>query len=107
MSPTDTTTQILASTFNPPSAVISHENVELESIATAAVRDRGRVLGNEGSSGIDPIEFLPQPSTTVSVVQRWNHPMANVYRTLSILFAFIIMGANDAAYGVSSAILPI
>jgi hypothetical protein len=106
MSPTDTTIQILAST-NLPSAGVSHENVELQSIATAAVRDRGRVLGNEGSSGIDPIEFLPQPSTTVSVVERWNHPMVNVYRTFSILFAFILMGANDAVYGVSSTIFSI
>lgn len=47
----------------------------------------------------DPAEFLPQPSTTVHVVERWNSPRVNIYRTLSTFFAFIIMGANDAAYG--------
>ena len=50
---------------------------------------------------IDPVEFLPAPSTTVFAVERWNKPQANIYRTLAVLFAFIVMGANDAAYGVS------
>ncbi|KAF2181802.1 MFS general substrate transporter [Zopfia rhizophila CBS 207.26] len=47
----------------------------------------------------DPVEFLPQPSTTVRVLERWDHPRINVYRTLATFFSFIIMGANDAAYG--------
>jgi hypothetical protein len=106
MSPTDTVTQPVASIDQPPGSV-PHEDIKLQSIAPAALRNQGRVLGNEKSSSIDPVEFLPQPSTTVSVVERWNHPKANVYRTLAILYAFIIMGANDATYGVSITTLPI
>jgi hypothetical protein len=51
------------------------------------------------SKNKDPVEFLPQPSTTVGVVERWNHPRVNIWRTSATFFAFIIMGANDAAYG--------
>jgi hypothetical protein len=47
----------------------------------------------------DPAYFLPQPSTTVSVVERWNNPKINMWRTFAAFFAFVIMGANDAAYG--------
>lgn len=48
----------------------------------------------------DPSEFLPQPSTTVTAKERWNHPKVNMWRTFATFFAFILMGANDAAYGV-------
>lgn len=78
----------------------SESNIELRPITSAALRDSGRPLSNKN---IDPAEFLPQPSTTVSVVERWNNPKGNIYRIAATLFAFIIMGANDAAYG---AIIP-
>lgn len=91
--------QTPASTL-PPSGSASQTGIELQVIAPAALRDEGRLLSNQSSKDIDPVEFLPQPSTTVSVVERWNHPKANMYRTFATLFAFLIMGANDAAYGV-------
>ena len=69
---------------------------------SAALRDPGRLLSEDRPKNIDPGEFLPQPSTTVSIVERWNNPKANIYRTAATLFAFVIMGANDAAYGVRS-----
>jgi hypothetical protein len=34
-------------------------------------------------------------------LEQWNQPRINTYRYLSTLYAFIIMGMNDAAYGVS------
>jgi hypothetical protein len=98
MSPINTLTQTPASI----SGSASHSNIELQPVGPAALRDQGRTLGGKTSSNIDPVEFLPQPSTTVSVVERWNHPDVNIYRTFATLFAFMIMGANDAAYGVSS-----
>jgi hypothetical protein len=58
-------------------------------------------MGTSFKVNDDPVEFLPQPSTTVSVVERWNHPPINIQRTFATFFAFVIMGANDAAYGVS------
>lgn len=77
--------------------------MELQSIRPAILNDPGRLLSEDTSNAIDPAEHLPQPSTTVSVVERWNHPRKNIYRTCATLFAFVIMGANDAAYG---AIIP-
>ena len=34
--------------------------------------------------------------------KRWNHPRANVWRTFACFLGLLIMGMNDAAYGVSS-----
>ena len=34
-------------------------------------------------------------------LQRWNHPRINVGRSLVAFYGLVIMGANDAAYGVS------
>lgn len=44
---------------------------------------------------------LPPPSTASSVVQRWNHPRSNVSKVAACFWSFVVMGANDAAYGVS------
>ena len=38
--------------------------------------------------------------TEETQLERWNEPRANAYRYFATLFAFIIMGMNDAAYGV-------
>ncbi|KAJ4341916.1 hypothetical protein N0V95_007101 [Ascochyta clinopodiicola] len=102
MSPASAVTQTPAST-NPASGNASQTDIEVQPVVAAAFRDGGRLLDNNGSKSIDPVEFLPQPSTTVSVTERWNYPKANIYRTFATLFAFMIMGANDAAYG---AIIP-
>lgn len=32
--------------------------------------------------------------------EQWNNPKINIYRILSANFSFIILGMNDAAYGV-------
>jgi hypothetical protein len=91
-------------TIETPTGCASHSNIELKPVAPATLRDGGHLLGSKGSTNSDPAEFLPQPSTTVSVIERWNNPKFNIYRTFATLFAFTIMGANDAAYGVSLAI---
>lgn len=49
----------------------------------------------------DPIERLPSPTTQADAkLERWNAPRGNVWRTLAAFWSFIVMGANDAAYGV-------
>lgn len=45
-------------------------------------------------------EAIP-PDTAVDVVEKWNEPRSNVYRTFATFSSFIVAGANDAAYGVS------
>lgn len=34
-------------------------------------------------------------------LEKWNRPRINIYRYLATLYSFVIMGMNDAAYGVS------
>lgn len=44
---------------------------------------------------------LAAPPHAVSALPTWNQNKANVFKTLSTFVSFLIMGANDAAYGVS------
>lgn len=43
---------------------------------------------------------LESPVTEKTPQQKWNSPRVNIYRVLGANFSFIIMGMNDAAYGV-------
>jgi hypothetical protein len=72
----------------------SQTSIELQPVGTSSNEEVPIQANN------DPAEFLPQPSTTVSVVERWNHPKANIAKTGATFFAFLMMGANDASYGV-------
>lgn len=42
------------------------------------------------------------PPTAVDALEKWNQPRSNIYRTLATFWSFLVMGANDAAYGVST-----
>ncbi|KAK9780078.1 putative Major facilitator superfamily domain-containing protein [Seiridium cardinale] len=42
---------------------------------------------------------LPPPSTASSIVQRWNYPRSNMPKVAACFWSFIVIGANDAAYG--------
>jgi hypothetical protein len=49
----------------------------------------------------DPVENLPSPITQgAEQLERWNHPRLNFWRTLAAFWSFVVMGSNDAAYGV-------
>jgi hypothetical protein len=43
----------------------------------------------------------PPAGNVFPAVERWNHPRSNIYKTLATFWCFMVMGANDAAYGVS------
>lgn len=34
-------------------------------------------------------------------LEKWNQPRVNIHRTFATFWSFLVMGANDAAYGVS------
>ncbi len=76
------------------------DNVEL--------RDPHRILGG-GSFEDDHVSAngrfdgstIP-PQHAISALPAWNQNKANIFKTLSTFVAFVIMGANDAAYGVST-----
>lgn len=35
-------------------------------------------------------------------LEKWNTPRINIFRSFATWWSFLVMGANDAAYGVSS-----
>jgi hypothetical protein len=53
----------------------------------------------------DTREEAENPPTISNGLEQWNKPRINVYRYLATLYCFIIMGMNDAAYGVSLPLL--
>ena len=59
--------------------------------------DRSREGSSRGDETSSP---LPPPSVASEVLPRWNHPRKNIIRVASTFWAMLIMGANDAAYGV-------
>ena len=42
---------------------------------------------------------LPPPTTSTPQLQKWNSPSINMWRCFATFWSFIILGANDAAYG--------
>lgn len=58
-----------------------------------------QVQGQHGNA--DTHSGLPAPTTAVSPVQTWNKPRTNVWKISATFIDFIVMGLNDAAYGVS------
>jgi hypothetical protein len=48
---------------------------------------------------------LPSPTTATEELQKWNYPKKNMLRTFAAFWGFIVMGANDAAVGVSERLL--
>jgi hypothetical protein len=55
----------------------------------------------------DPVQNLPSPTTASEKLERWNHPRTNLFRTLAAFWGFVVMGSNDAAYGVCHVFLPL
>lgn len=77
-----------------------------ESHAMATTRG---IQKTRDSNGI-ALEALPHsqsdtgsPSSPGSfpLLEKWNQPRVNIHRTFATFWAFLVMGANDAAYGVS------
>ena len=58
------------------------------------------------TQSVPPIEGGPrenkeevQGETSYSNLEQWNSSRVNIYRYLSIIFSFIILGMNDSVYG--------
>lgn len=63
----------------------------------------GNSIGNGHpftNSALEQDPIVP-PDHAVSALPAWNQSRANIFKTFTTFIAFIIMGANDAAYGVS------
>jgi hypothetical protein len=55
---------------------------------------------NEGLKNGGGEEDLQDSITQTPDLEIWNKPKVNKYRYLATLYTFIVMGMNDAAYGV-------
>lgn len=51
----------------------------------------------ESDGGVTPTN--DEPINSMPQLQRWNSPRINAFRTLATFWDFMILGANDAAYG--------
>jgi len=60
-------------------------------------KEQSRPLHEE----LPTVDVLPssEPSAARSQHQKWNSPRINLLRVLATFYSFIILGANDAAYG--------
>jgi hypothetical protein len=60
---------------------------------------------NEDNHGLASLQLeashSPPPGNVFPAMERWNHPKSNIYKIAATFWAFLVMGANDAAYGVS------
>ncbi|KAI1848832.1 hypothetical protein JX266_005260 [Neoarthrinium moseri] len=65
--------------------------IPFDTPADPTTQDHGRTVGED--------DDLPPPSTASSVKQRWNYPRSNVPKVAACFWSFVVMGANDAAYG--------
>lgn len=72
---------------------LDHDGVAKEdSIIRASV--------NSDSKQFSRAEVELEGPVTEKTHEQWNNPKINIYRVLSANFSFIILGMNDAAYGV-------
>lgn len=61
-------------------------------------------LARRNSKQIHGYTDVESPPTEPTL-GRWNNPRINIYRYLAANFSFVIMGMNDAAYGVSTLLI--
>lgn len=79
-----------------PSDEILQEPIELQQ---SKIDPDDRVFASSKDDDQGPTKLSPPPSASTSVIERWNRPKINIWRTIAAFFTFIMMGANDAAYG--------
>lgn len=73
--------------------VVQEQSHDANHIALEAL-PRSEQLGTDSLANESPDGF--------PALEKWNHPRVNIYRSLATFWSFLVMGANDAAYGVSA-----
>ncbi|CAI7571963.1 unnamed protein product [Penicillium crustosum] len=78
---------------------------ELHAMATT------RVIQKTRDSNLIALEALPHSQSgtgsplgpeSFPLLEKWNQPHVNIHRTFATFWSFLVMGANDAAYGLES-----
>lgn len=81
-----------------PPPVKLNSQVQHDQLGDAERRSQGSRLAEAG--GVEPDE-----TPHVSAVEKWNEPKINKFRVGAAFWSLLLMGANDAAYGVSTCTL--
>lgn len=79
---------------------LQHEKAQGKDTYTASVEQGPKQSENLRIQ--DASETHQSPASPVQRQERWNHPRTNIARISVCFYGFVIMGANDAAYGVRS-----
>lgn len=85
-----------------PHVMETHSPIwEPDPVANTSV-SRALSIHQQDATTAMELEELPPPATTaVSPPQTWKYPRANFWRFVASNYSFVILGVNDAAYGVS------
>lgn len=75
----------------------SHSEAANKETVSNPVEDNTRHINEEAKEHDDVLTSDPDPDR----LERWNSSGTNIFRYFASLFSFIVMGMNDAAYGVS------
>lgn len=78
-----------------PNCVRNEEPTKHDITSSSLEDGPSEAINGEGEK--DP----PGTVTETSELEMWNKPRINMYRYFTTLYTFVIMGMNDAAYGVS------
>jgi hypothetical protein len=70
------------------------EETGQDSITAVSLDDASKQIVEDINEKVDAIQ-------DARGLEQWNRPRINIYRYLATLYSFVIMGMNDAAYGVS------
>lgn len=82
---------------------VSHYLDKPQQAKVAEPRSSLRIDDTKGMQSDDPVEKLPSPTTQAAEkLERWYAPRTNLWRTFAAFWSFVVMGSNDAAYGVCS-----
>ncbi|KAI1356076.1 major facilitator superfamily domain-containing protein [Xylaria sp. FL0043] len=76
----------------------NHNNKGTEAITVPPWSGRRGSSDEEKQDGSGSAPSTP-PSVAAEVKDRWNYPRRNIPRVAACFYSFIVMGANDAAYG--------
>lgn len=52
----------------------------------------------------DQVQDGSEASSFTETNEKWNHPRSNILKTLATFWSFLVMGANDSAYGVCASL---
>ncbi|KAL3474277.1 MFS general substrate transporter [Aspergillus californicus] len=74
-------------------------DVEKNAEGFSSPEARGTPASSENHSADGSLTDSETRNRDVYEQERWNHPRSNIYKTLATFWAFLVMGANDSAYG--------